>query len=59
MSSINDNRQQSVPAEGVAGLLDRLTNLKDLTLHLHKRAEVVGACWTQAVGHIANLHVLE
>ena len=40
LSNTKDDWRQCVPEAGVAGLLDRLTNLKDLNLQLHKRAEV-------------------
>lgn len=40
LSDIRDNRRQSMPPGGVAPLIDMLPNLRDLTIYLHKPAEV-------------------
>ena len=40
LSDNTDSRQQSLPAGGVAELIGSFRNLKDLTLYLHKPAEV-------------------
>jgi hypothetical protein len=40
LSDIRDSRKQSLPSEGVDQLINGLPNLKDLTLYLHKPAEV-------------------
>ena len=40
LSDNTDSRQQSLPAGGVAELIGRFRSLKDLTLYLHKPAEV-------------------
>lgn len=40
LSDIRDCKKQSVPAGGVAPLLNALPHLKDLTLYMHKPPEV-------------------